>query len=269
MFNQILSGESDSYEIDKRFVRKDNSIAYTHINVSCFRNFDKSIHYIIMYILDITDRVEMENMIVKTIIATEENERTRFAQELHDGLGPLLSSIKMYTQWIAKPGANINTQDALQQIENLANMANQSVREIAFGLSPHILKDFGIVEALKSFTDKIKAGNGISITLNSNLLRRLDETTENIVYRILSECINNSLKHSQADSIKIDINDTTMFLDIEYFDNGIGFNTNELPDSRMGMGIRNMKSRLKSINGNILIFSRPGNGTLIKINILL
>lgn len=269
LYSRILSGEQDNYEMDKRFIKKDNSIAYTRTSVSCFRNPDKSIYYLIAYILDISDRIEMENRILKRIIETEENERTRFAQELHDGLGPLLSSIKMYTQWMLKPRANFDQKDILIQIENLVNMANQSVREIAFGLSPQILKDFGITEALKSFTEKLKIRNDLSIIINSNLSRRLDETIETIVYRILSECINNSLKHSQADYIEIDINDAGKYLDIEYHDNGVGFDLNEAVDGRHGMGFYNIQNRLKSINGKVLIFSKISNGVLIKINILL
>lgn len=268
-FNRVLSGEIDGYDIDKRFIKKDGELAFTHISVSCFRNPDKSIHYFIAYIFDITDRVEMENKILKAIIETEEIERTRFAQELHDGLGPLLSSIKMYSQWMLKPGANLDQMDALLQIENLADMANQSVREIAFGLSPHMLRDFGITEALHSFIDKIKLDKSLTIEFHSNLFQRFDETTETIIYRVLIECINNSLKHSQADFIKVDLNETPQYIDIECEDNGIGFDWNEIGDKRRGMGLYNIQNRLKSIDGKLLIFSQHGKGTVIKINILI
>lgn len=268
-FVQMLSGEIDSYEVDKRFIKKDKGLAYTHVSVSCFRNSDKSIYYIIAYIFDITDRIEMENKILKTIIETEESERTRFAQELHDGLGPILSSIKMYTQWMLKPGANLDQRDVLLQIENLANMSNQSVREIAFGLSPHILKDFGLIEALKSFIEKIKVNKDLPIEIYTNISCRLEETTETIIYRILIECINNSLKHSQADYIRMDLTVVDKTLNIEYQDNGIGFDLNEITDKRLGMGMYNIQNRLKSINGKLHIFSQHGEGTIIKINILL
>lgn len=266
--NQLLTGEIDGYENDKRYIRKDGSIANVHVSVSCFRNHDKTIHYIIAYIFDVTDRVEMENKILKTIIETEESERTRFAQELHDGLGPLLSSIKMYTQWMLKPGANLNQREALLQIENLVIMSNQLVREIAFGLSPQILKNFGLIEALKAFIDKIKVDKNLPVEIKGDLEYRLDETTETVIYRVLIECINNSLKHSQADLIKIDFKETSKYLNIEFQDNGIGFDLNEVTDKRHGMGINNIQNRLKSINGKLLISSKFGKGTLIKINIL-
>ena len=268
-FNKMLAGEIDGYEIEKRFIKKDGNLIYTHNSVSCFRNPDKTIHYIITYIFDITDRVELENKILKVIIETEESERTRFAQELHDGLGPLLSSIKMYTQWMLKPGANIDQNEALLQIESLANMASESVREIAFGLSPHILKDFGLTEALYSFIAKIKLTQKLTINFNSNLSKRLDEITETIIYRIIIECINNSLKHSQADIININLDETTKYLNIEYNDNGIGFDLHEVTDKKSGMGLYNIQNRLKSINGKLRILSQPGEGTIIKINILL
>lgn len=269
LFNQMVSGESEGYEKNKRYNKKDGGLAYVHISVSCFRNPDKSIYYIIAYVFDITDRLEMDNKILKTIIETEESERTRFAQELHDGLGPLLSSIKMYTQWMLKPGANLDQNDALLQIEYLVNIANQTVREIAFGLSPHILKDFGLIEALESFIEKLKVNKSLPVEIKSNLTRRLDETTETIIYRILIECINNSFKHSQADLIKIEVNESSNYLDIDYQDNGIGFDLNEVAEKKSGMGIYNIQNRLKSINGKLLIFSQHGKGTQIKINIIL
>lgn len=269
LINQMLLGETEGYEKNKRLLKKDGSLAYVNISVSCFRNPDKSIYYIIAYIFDITDRMDMENKILKTIIETEESERNRFAQELHDGLGPLLSSIKMFTQWMLKPGANLDPNDTLRQIENLANMANQSVREVAFGLSPHILKDFGLVDALKSFIDKTRLNKNIPIEIRSSLTKRLEETTETILYRILIECINNTLKHSNANSIKINIIESEKYLDIEYQDDGVGFDLNDVTDKKFGMGLYNIQNRLKSINGKLLIFTQPGGGTLIKINILL
>jgi len=264
-----MKGEQDGYELNKRFLRKDGGIVYTHISISCFRNPDQSIHYIIAYVFEITDRVEIENKLIKTIIETEERERSRFAQELHDGLGPLLSSIKMYAQWMLKPGANINQVDVLEQIENLANLSNQSVKEIAFGLSPHILKDFGIIEALQSFISKVNATSGIKFEIINNLSHRFDETTETVIYRILTECISNSLKHSKADQINIAIMESEKYLDIEFSDNGVGFDLNEVADNKFGMGLHNIKNRLKSINGKLLIFSQKDKGTTFKINILL
>lgn len=269
LFNKIISGEQDIFEIDKRYINKNGNIVYTHLAASCFRNPDGSIHYIISNILDISDRIEMENKILKAIIETEENERTRFAQELHDGLGPILSSIKMYTQWMAKPNANLDQAEALKHMENLISLAHQSAREVAFGLSPHILKDFGLTEALNSFVNKIKGDETPSIIINSNLTSRLNETVETIVYRILIECINNSLKHSHANLIKIDLTRSEMTINIDYFDNGVGFLLNEVIDKKMGMGIYNIQNRLKSINGNITINSQPDKGTIIKMTIKL
>jgi len=269
LHDSLMKGEQDGYELNKRFLRKDGGIVYTHISISCFRNPDQSIHYIIAYVFEITDRVEIENKLIKTIIETEERERSRFAQELHDGLGPLLSSIKMYAQWMLKPGANINQVDVLEQIENLANLSNQSVKEIAFGLSPHILKDFGIIEALQSFISKVNATSGIKFEIINNLSHRFDETTETVIYRILTECISNSLKHSKADQINIAIMESEKYLDIEFSDNGVGFDLNEVADNKFGMGLHNIKNRLKSINGKLLIFSQKDKGTTFKINILL
>lgn len=269
LLSKMVSGEIDGYEIDKQFIKKDGENINTHLSLSCFRNQDSSIHYIIAHIFDITDRIETEKKIFKAIIKTEENERARFAQELHDGLGPILSSIKIYTQWMAKPNAKLENSKALEEIEGLIEIANQSVREIAFGLSPHILKDFGLYEALKSFTNKIKGDSTPAITISCNLTSRIDETIETVIYRVLIECINNSIKHSQAENIEIGILYVKSILNIEYKDNGIGFQINELEGASKGMGLYNIQNRIKSINGDVTINSSPGYGTTIKISIKL
>jgi len=211
----------------------------------------------------------MENKILKAVIETEENEKTRFAQELHDGLGPILSSIKMYIQWMEKPNANLDRDEGLKHIENLIGLAHQSLREVAFGLSPHILKDFGIVEALKTFSNKIKGDETPSIIINSNLTSRLNETVETIIYRILIECINNSLKHSHGNLIVITLKLNYSILNIDYYDNGVGFDLDEITDKKMGLGLYNILNRLKSINGDITINTQHGQGFSVKIKIKL
>ena len=268
-FNKFLSGEQDAFEMDKRYIHKNGGVVHAQLLASCFRNSDGSIHYIISNIFNISDRIEMENKILKAVIETEENEKTRFAQELHDGLGPILSSIKMYIQWMEKPNANLDRDEGLKHIENLIGLAHQSLREVAFGLSPHILKDFGITEALKSFTNKIKGDETPSIIINSNLTSRLNETVETIIYRILIECINNSLKHSHGNLIVITLKLNYSMLNIDYYDNGVGFDLGEITDKKMGLGLYNILNRLKSINGDITINTQHGQGFSAKINIKL
>jgi signal transduction histidine kinase len=97
----------------------------------------------------------------------------------------------------------------------------------------------------------------------------MDEITETILYRILCECINNTLKHAQADNIDINIEKVNDSLMVFYSDNGKGFDVEERLQDKKGIGLMSMQSRLKSINGQINFFSTQGKGTdiIIKVKI--
>ncbi len=104
VFERLRFAEQDVVEMDKRLVASDGRVLYVHLNISSFRNLLSHQVFFIVSLQDITYRKELERKILTSVIETEERERIRFAQELHDGLGPILSSIKMYVQWIQMPG---------------------------------------------------------------------------------------------------------------------------------------------------------------------
>lgn len=218
---------------------------------------------------NITDKKEYEREMLNTIIETEERERMNFAQELHDGLGPLLSAIKIYTQWLARPDAKISQQDVLTDMENLVNEASVAIKEISYKLSPHILESFGFIEAVKDFAEKLERSRDIKIEVDTNFTKRLSKTSESVLYRVLCECINNTIKHAQASVIRIKIHKFQKKLKIHYADNGVGFNMDDVLNNKPGNGLYNMQNRIESINGYIVFNSQIGKGTKILIVIRL
>lgn len=214
-------------------------------------------------------RSKSEQRIVRAIIRTEENERKKFAKELHDGMGPLLSSIKMSVSGLK---SNTNEDQKLKIIKNIDILANEalvSVKEISNQLSPHILNNFGIHSAVKSFIEKISDSGKINIVFNSNIAeKRIDFNSETIIYRVICELVNNTLKHADAKNINIDIWEEDGFLKIYYFDDGVGFDVKSiLKKESVGMGYSNITTRLKSINGTFKTESEPGKGVHISIQI--
>lgn len=214
---------------------------------------------------NITDKKEYEREMLNTIIETEERERMNFAQELHDGLGPLLSAIKIYTQWLARPDARISQQEVLTDMENLVNDASVAIKEISYKLSPHILENFGFIEAIKDFAEKLERSRDIKIEVETNFTKRLSKTSESVLYRVLSECINNTIKHAQASAIRIKIHKYQKKLKIHYADDGVGFNMDDVLNNKPGNGLYNMQNRIESINGYIVFNSQVGKGTKILI----
>jgi PAS domain S-box-containing protein len=216
---------------------------------------------------DITEKKELDRKILNTIIETEEKERIHFAQELHDGLGPIISAIKMYIQWLSRPDHKLSQNEILRDTEKLINDAGETIREISFKLSPHVLKNFGLIEALQTFSEKVNQSKDLEISLNYNFTSRFEETIETVIYRILCECINNTIKHANASHITIKILKFITKVRITYTDDGNGFDTQKVFSQKKGNGLFNLQSRLQSINGHCVINSQPGKGVKIIISV--
>lgn len=202
---------------------------------------------------DITEEKEADRKILNAIISTEEKERSRFSQELHDGLGPMLVTVKMYFQWLAET-SDTNKRKGITEsgIQNI-NDAIQAVREISNKLSPRILDNLGLIPAMKNFIQQLNKTQKIKIRISCDMERRYNHQTEVTLYRIFSELITNTLKHADAKNIKIeimhDLEKQRLF--IIYNDDGRGFNLNEVIRNKKGMGLHNMKQRIETLNGII------------------
>jgi signal transduction histidine kinase len=216
-----------------------------------------------------TDRLRTEKRVLNAIINTEENERRRFANDLHDGLGPLLSTVKMslssLTQKIIDPSGTV----ILNNTNHLVNEAINTIKDISNNLSPHVLSNFGLTSAIGAFTAKINQTRAIKIDFKSNMEnQRLENDKEVVIYRAVCELINNSISHSGASRIEIELNKHEKFVTLQFYDNGRGFDTSTLnKDDNKGMGLSNIETRVKTVEGVFILESTPGRGTsaLIKV----
>jgi len=152
-------------------------------------------------------------------------------------------------------------------MEVVVNEALNSIKEISNNLSPHILDNFGLLSAVKSFAEKLSISKAIDI--NSNLKdKRFDYNVEVILYRVICELVSNTIKHASAKTINIDLFLTGKVLSLYYYDNGVGFNVDKVINSEIkGMGISNILSRIKSINGICEIESEENEGVHINIKV--
>jgi signal transduction histidine kinase len=216
-------------------------------------------------------RQEMENKVLNAIIQTEETERKRFAKELHDGLGPLLSSIKMSLSSIKKTNTTLAEDPLFSNTQDTIGESIKTIKEISNNLSPHILNNFGLHSAIKHFAEKISESKQVDIFLESNLSeKRFNENIEIILYRVICELTINTLKHAEAKNIKIVIRLINKSIEIIYSDDGKGFDVKKvMTENNVGMGLRNITSRINSIKGSINIYEliQGGMRTEIKVNI--
>jgi PAS domain S-box-containing protein len=216
---------------------------------------------------DITDRKLLQQKILNAIIESEEKERKNFAQELHDGLGPILSTIKLYLQWIENPTAKSNKTELLKEALDTVEEAIISVKEISNKLSPNVLSKYGLEIALQSFVRKIINTKNIEFVIDIELPKRLSPELETMLYRVCVEAINNTVKYAEATIITIQIDTNANILSALYLDNGKGFDVGETTKNKSGHGLFNMQNRIETYGGNFTLNSQPGAGMELMIKI--
>jgi len=222
--------------------------------------------YIQGTIQDITERKNLELALLSNTIETEERERRRFSEDLHDGLGPLLSTVKIHLELIEGRNDRIEDQKKIiHMASNLIDEAISSTREIANNLTPNILNDFGLFEAIMSYVHNLNELGSIKIDLViPDTHSRLPKPIELALYRISLELVNNTLKHAKASKINIIFSINNNMLQLNYSDNGIGFNYKKTTGDNK-LGLSNIFSRIKSVDGEYSINSNEGEGFQIKI----
>jgi signal transduction histidine kinase len=215
------------------------------------------------------DRLKTERRVINAIINTEENEKKRFAKDIHDGLGPLLSTVKMSLSALTEKIKDPSGTEILENANHLVNEAINTIKEVSNNLSPHVLTNFGLSSAISAFTAKINQTKALEIDFKSNMENiRLENDKEVVIYRAVCELINNSILHSGASRIEIELNKHEKFVTLQFYDNGRGFDISRLEkEDNKGMGISNIETRVKSIEGVFILESNPGKGTsaLIKV----
>jgi len=248
--------ENQSCNLEVECLKRDSSAVFIEILLNY--SSKGKIVYGVMH--DITEKKQLQKNMLKAIIQTEEKERAHFSKELHDGLGPLLSTIKLYLQWSERPNSNNSRDEIIGKAGEILEEALATVKEISNKLSPHLLINYGLNSAIKSFVEKLNATATYNIVFESNAVRRIDVEIEAALYRAIIECINNTVKYAQANNIYIKLNDSGAQIQLQYKDDGLGFDLNEALSRQKGLGLFNLQNRIHTIGGKVELFSEPGKG---------
>jgi PAS domain S-box-containing protein len=217
----------------------------------------------------ISARKELEKRVLIATIETEENERSRFAREIHDGLGPLLSTIKLYVNELEHNEKKADHDANIQYINKLINEAVSSARNIANNITPKIITDYGLIRSLENFCQSINATKLLEISfMHEALSHHLGSTIELTLYRIITELINNTIKHAQAQQVHIKLLQEASRIRLSYHDDGIGFELDKaLEKSDQTLGLKNIISRVRSLKGSFSFRNtRPGIEILIDLD---
>ncbi len=217
------------------------------------------IAFLVLYLRNIKKsaaiKLRFQEERLASIIEGQEQERSRIAKELHDGIVQDLTVLKLEF-------SNANLDNKLS--ENLDKITKE-VREISYQMMPVTLRELGLINALEELFHRSFSKNGMAYEFEYfNYEVRLSEKIEVSVYRICQELINNVLKHAGANRVSVILRKTEKQLTLIFEDNGKGFN----PEiSKQGIGLASLNSRIEFLNGNIEIDSSEQKGTTAFIRI--
>lgn len=205
------------------------------------------------------------------VLRGQEEERSRLARDLHDGLGGMLSGVKsslMALQGRSTGLDSIMPHDSARSFDRVINYLETSIQElrrVARNMMPEALVRFGLDDALRDYVGHLNSSGNQPIDYQSfGMEKRLPQTTEIIVFRIVQELLNNVQKHAEATQTLVQlIRDGSRFhLTVE--DNGRGFDTGQL-ENQPGIGWLNIRSRVDYLNGTLDVAASPGRGTSVNI----
>lgn len=201
--------------------------------------------------------------LLQATLESQEVERDRIGRELHDGVGVILSTSRMYLQhW--KEEDEAGKEAASKKVDQLLVETIESVRRVSADLRPVVLETLGLAEAIADLTHTIRQAGKLEIDFSTAYDHRLTQRDELNIYRVVQELLTNTLRHSGASEAIITMNSQQHRFDLSYQDNGKGILKSE---SRKGLGLKNIESRVNALSGQFTMESPSQGGLLITIEI--
>ncbi len=297
-FQQIFDGKIADYEVKYQTQEKERELLKKDLELTKSKNRQRSLIGLAFFLTTLggvgyyiyrrklkhqREMVEKDALIQKQRIADleqknkllalnsmiegQESERLRIAQDLHDGLGGLLTTVKAHFNAIEREIANIKEMNIYEKTNQLIDEACVEVRRIAHDMVPYSLKMNGLEGVLADIRQTV-LGKGIHCDVDIHNVKEevLGEQKVVMIYRIIQEVVNNALKHSGASHMLIQLVGHESGLNVMIEDNGKGFDVNQLLQGK-GLGLKSIESRVKYLEGNLNIDSTPNQGTTINIEI--
>lgn len=275
LFTDLIGNKTESQQIFKTLTTKgiiknlECKLLLNNIYKNCLLSANKindSYGDTVTYqaiLRDVTDKANLEKVLLKTVINTQETERIRISRDLHDSFGQSLVGIRFQFEALK----NVIPDKQSEQVKLISDLLASTIdqlREICHNISPPSLTTFGLEKGVNqlciNYSTKL-----VSIHANfMNELPPLVKELEVAIYRIIQEFINNSIKHSNCTDIHIEIHHKDKHIVMQLIDNGTGFNVKSV---KKGLGINNIISRIKSFDGTINMVSNKKTGTKFSIYI--
>lgn len=209
---------------------------------------------------------EKRLMAAQSVLVGQERERERIARELHDGIGVLLSTASIHFSSV-EGKADKETSEMLKKANKLLKEAGQEVRQISHNMMPGVLSKFGLREAIEDLFDEVEEASDIEVELDIRCGdERLPENMEIMIYRVIQEMINNTIKYAEASKISFFIQRTSDEVNFRFEDDGIGFEEDKLPHDKT-LGLSGIRSRIDYLGGRTTLISKHKKGTKWNVEI--
>lgn len=212
--------------------------------------------------------LHQQDLAAKAVMDAEDNERKRMAVHLHDGVGQMLTATNMNLMALEDYKDDAPTFDlVVEKTKNILKDAIDEVRTLSHQIMPNMLIRNSLSNALKELIDK---NNSPKLHMNlkmEGLQDSLDENIQVVMFRVIQECINNTIKHAKATEISIEVKQTPTEISASFADNGIGFDPKKNASRSDGMGLDNIRTRIEFLKGIYQLRSEAGKGTKIYIEI--
>jgi signal transduction histidine kinase len=225
----------------------------------------------IITIENVTRMKEMESVALNSMLEGQEQERKRIAKEIHDGLGPMLSAIKLNLESIRTDIQSLKQNTILKKIRTTSSLIDAvaaDMRNISRRLMPKVLVDFGLAAALENLCHHVNESTKLKVNFyKSGFTKRFDDSIELGLYRIGQELIHNAIKHASALMLNVQLIEHPESIILMVEDNGKGFDEQAKNPKNRGLGLINIESRAKALGGDFFIDSVEGKGVTATIEI--
>ncbi len=206
--------------------------------------------------------------LLQATLITQEEERARIAQDLHDAISSKLNVVSLQANLLTDE--NLTVEDAHKfgnGILKITNTVLESSRKIAHDLLPPTLEKFGLQPALEELIEELEETKRFSIDSEINIPHGIVPSHDELhLFRVVQELFNNAIKHSEATKLKLLCKNENNVLTLHYTDNGKGFNVNQ-SNEKLGLGMSGIENRTQLLNGALSVVSQPDSGVEIILKI--
>jgi PAS domain S-box-containing protein len=280
-FQEVAAKKRESYQMEKRYLRKDGETVWCYLTVSRLRSPVGESQFAIAMVEDLTQRKQAEERIknyqeqlrslASELSLLEERERRSLATDLHDHIGQILALAQIKLGELKKSAASTPLAGPLDEVRHLLEQTIKTTRSLTFELSPPILYDLGFEAAVEWFAEHLQDQHHLEVkVLKDKQPRPMDAETRVLLFKAVRELMINVAKHAQAQHLQVAIGREGPDFEVQVIDDGVGFDPAQIDTPAVktrSFGLFSIRERLRHIGGRLEVESAPGQGTRVSLTV--